>query len=249
MQGFGAIPYQTPTLGAVPAMDVQSGWQPLGGEAERLAAIERMRQASDKQNQQMSGMNSQLMQGLAPSSAGMLQGPGIGAGAGLAQQGSTFAGVQGMAGGGFGSSIPSAYAAAPNYFGATGGMANIGQAAGGITSGGSAGSGAAGAAGGVGLGTVASIALPAAAMLGMMNWEANTGTNSWGDHFTDPGGSALRRGDMHYDWLSDKGGKVGGYFGQPLRGIGRIASLRPREMWGGVRDLVSPITKIADLWS
>ena len=238
LQGFGGYGYQAPSVGPVP-MAEPDPWQPLGTEAIRAQMAANMQTAADQQQQQQAGFNSKAMDMMlgASSPTATAMGPGIGVEAGLAAQGPTFAG---MGGANFATGVPSAYAAAPNYFGATGGMANLGAG------------GTAGAAGGAGMGALgmaATIGLPVLAGAAMMNWENNTGTNTWGQQLRDPGGSALRRGEMHYDWLSDKGGKVGGYFGQPLRGVGRIASLRPREMWGGVRDLVSPITKIADLWS
>jgi hypothetical protein len=98
----------------------------------------------------------------------------------------------------------------------------------------------------------ATIGLPILGAGLMMNWENNTGTNTWGQQVRDPGGSALRRGEMHGDWMRDKLGDnwfVDNYLAKPTEGVGKIASFRPREMWGGVRDILSPITGMADWFS
>jgi hypothetical protein len=99
------------------------------------------------------------------------------------------------------------------------------------------------------LGMTAAIGLPVLAGAAMMNWENNTGTNTWGQQLRDPGGSALRRGEMHGDWIRGKMGDnwfTDNWIAKPVEGVGKVASFRPREMWGGVRDILSPITSVAD---
>ena len=82
-------------------------------------------------------------------------------------------------------------------------------------------------------------------------WDNNSGTNSYRQQLTDPLGTLARRGDKYDEWVSDflGGGDLGDVFGGQIGGGLKIASLQPRKMWEGVRDLHKPITMIADLWS
>jgi len=126
-----------------------------------------------------------------------------------------------------------------------GGMSVPGMSAGTPAAGG--GSGALGS-----LGAVAWPAAIAAAVGAAGHYQEKQGINTWGEHLTDFGGSHVRHGDelnrLSGKWLGEDS-YVGDNLGKMLRGPMRISSLRPREMWGGFKDTMAPITSIADLWS
>lgn len=139
--------------------------------------------------------------------------------------------------------------AASSYMGAVpstigGGGAGAGAGAGGA-------GGGAGAAGGAGIGALAWPAAIAAAVGAAGHYQEKQGINTWGEHLTDFSGSHVRHGEeldrLANKWGGDNwfGDKAGDLLNAPMQ----ISSGRPREMWSGVKNMFSPITSIADLWS
>ena len=172
---------------------------------------------------------------------------GAGGGAGTASMGLPgTAGMSAMASPGVAGAMPGAGIGGGSV---AGGMSVPGMSVTGATT-----AGGVSAAGGSGaMGALANPLMLIPVAVGLAgHYQEKQGINTWGEHLTDFGGSHVRHGE-ELDRLSGKflgeNSWVGDNLGKMLQGPMRISSLRPREMWGGVRDTLSPITSIADLWS